>query len=163
MDSPLSALPLGRPVPMHNSIMLIGAGENSTTNTDLAMALIACGIPLKPSKPFEIFDGEMGARVVWYFEETSEDATLRTGELIKAWDDFHGDNGWCARNPNHPFAYAAAALKNRGSAGKFIRENAPLVVVREGNCFALLREGIDRKLRDQLLTTTLRISRGGWK
>jgi hypothetical protein len=91
------------------------------------------------------------------------DGILKTGELMKAWEDFHGDNGWCARNPDHPFAYAAAALKNRGSAGKFIRDNAPLIVVREGNCFALLRDGIQNKLRDKLLGITLRLSRAGWR
>ena len=150
-------------MPVHTPIMIIGQGDNSTTNTDLAMALIAVGISPKPSKPFEIFDGDVAPQIVWYFEETSADGILKTGELMKAWENFHGDEGWCARNPDHPFAYAAAALKNRGSAGKFIRENAPLIVVREGNCFALLRDGIQNKLRDKLLGITLRLSRAGWR
>lgn len=163
MDPSLSSLQRGQVVPLREPILILGQGENSTGNTDLAMALTAVGISPKKTKPFEIFDGDLNPKIVWYFEETSDDGILKTAELIKAWDDFHGETGWCARNPDHPFAYAAAALKNRGSAGKFIRENAPLMVVREGNCLALLREGMDKKLRENLLRITLRLSRGGWK
>ena len=81
--------------------------STSTSNTCLAAALSAVGIPLAP-KPFVrvVGDGIRGERVVWFFEPQSEDGKFQTKELIQAWHD----DAWHHCNPEHPFAYIKCAM-----------------------------------------------------
>jgi len=157
----LRRLPQGQKIPLRMSFNLVGGGP-STTNSDLATALLSVGIPFKKDKPFEEYGGDMEPQIVYFFEDVSECGEIRTDEMIKAWEDFGGENGWCARNPNHPFAYAAAAAKNRANIIRFVRERAPLIVVKEGNTHAILRAGAPTKYRDQVLSLALRLHRRGW-
>ena len=60
----------------------------ATSNTCLAAALTAVGIPLA-EKPFVrvVGDGIRGERTVWFFEPQSQCGKFQTKELIAAWHD----------------------------------------------------------------------------
>ena len=73
--------------------------STATSNTCLAAALTAVGIPLS-DKPFVrvVGDGIRGERTVWFFDPQSPDGRFQTKELIAAWHD----DTWHLANPEHP-------------------------------------------------------------
>ena len=109
--------------------------STATSNTALAAALSAVGIPLA-EKPFVrvVGDGIRGERVIWFFDPQSPCGKFRTSELIQAWSD----NGWHLANPEHPFAYIKAALTNRESLVTKIKQDVPLACISRRGKFAFL-------------------------
>jgi hypothetical protein len=109
--------------------------STATSNTALAAALSAVGIPLA-EKPFVrvVGDGIRGERVIWFFDPQSACGKYRTGELIQAWSD----NSWHLANPEHPFAYIKAALTNRESLVTKIKQDVPLACISRRGKFAFL-------------------------
>ena len=109
--------------------------STATSNTALAAALSAVGIPLA-EKPFirVVGDGIRGERVVWFFEPQSTCGKYRTTDLIAAW----ADNGWHHANPEHPFAYIKAALMNREALVNKVKQDVPLACVRRRGRYAFL-------------------------
>ena len=107
----------------------------STSNTCLAAALTAIGIPLA-EKPFiQVIDSASGnERTVWFFEPQSSDGKHVTRELIEAWSD----KSWHYANPEHPFAYIKCALLNRDRLVDKIKQNAPLVCIRSKGKIAFI-------------------------
>ena len=109
--------------------------STATSNTALAAALSAVGIPLA-DKPLVrvVGDGIRGERVIWFFEPQSQCGKYRTSELITAWSD----NAWHIANPEHPFAYIKAALVNRESLVTKIKQDVPLACISRRGKFAFL-------------------------
>lgn len=109
--------------------------SNATSNTALAAALSAVGIPLA-EKPFirVMGEGPNGQRTIWFFEPQSADGRFATRDLIAAWDD----NAWHLANPEHPFAYIKCALKNREHLVDKVKQNTPLGCIRRGGKIAYL-------------------------
>ena len=109
--------------------------STATSNTALAAALAAVGIPLA-EKPFVrvVGDGIRGERVIWFFEPQSRCGKYATSALIAAWSD----NGWHIANPEHPFAYIKAALVNRESLVTKIKQDVPLACISRRGKFAFL-------------------------
>lgn len=109
--------------------------STATSNTALAAALSAVGIPLA-EKPFVrvVGDGIRGERVIWFFDPQSRCGKYLTSELIAAWSD----NNWHIANPEHPFAYIKAALMNRESLVTKIKQDVPLACVSRRGKFAFL-------------------------
>ena len=109
--------------------------STATSNTCLAAALTAVGIPLA-ARPFVrvVGDGVSGERVVWFFEPHSPDGNYQTKELIEAWNN----DAWHIANPEHPFAYIKCALLNRERLVDKVKRDVPLACVQRRNKFALL-------------------------
>ena len=104
----------------------VSESSNRTSNTALAAALTAVGVPLA-EKPFiKIVDGAKGERTIWMFESTSYDGKYKTSDLIAAWKD----PAWHMANPEHPFAYIACALKNREWLVDKVKKECPIVEMR---------------------------------
>ena len=110
--------------------------STATSNTCLAAALTAVGIPLAAEKPFVrvVGDGISGERVVWFFEPQSADGKLQAKELIQAWND----EAWHLANPEHPFAYIKCGLLNRERLVDKVKRNVPLACVQRRGKIALL-------------------------
>lgn len=121
-----------------------------TSNTDLAAALCAVGIPLKKGDPVKILTGQGGDRHTFFFEERSECGRYVTDELIKAWND----PTWHERNPEHAFAYVKVAFENRRRLLDYIKSRVPIAAVKQGNKVAFLSvnasDEIQRKVFAQL-------------
>lgn len=109
--------------------------STATSNTDLAAALTAVGIPLA-EKPFVriVGDGIHGERVVWFFEPQSPDGKFQTKELIEAW----ANDNWHLANPEHPFAYIKCSLLNRHRLVDKVKRDVPLGCVRRRGKIALI-------------------------
>ena len=109
--------------------------STATSNTALAAALAAVGIPLA-EKPFVrvVGDGIRGERVIWFFDPQSRCGKYKTSELIAAWSD----NNRHIANPEHPFAYIKAALMNRESLVTKIKQDVPLACISRRGKFAFL-------------------------
>jgi hypothetical protein len=105
----------------------VHVSSTSTSNTCLAAALTACGIPLA-TKPFiqVVGDGIKGERTVWFFEPVSLCGKYKTGELIEAWNN----ETWHIANPEHPFAYIKCALLNRERLVDKVKQNIPMACIR---------------------------------
>ena len=122
--------------------------STATSNTALAAALSALGIPLA-QKPFVrvVGDGIRGERVVWFFEPQSADGTYQTKSLIEAWND----DTWHLANPEHPFAYIKAALMNRESLVTKIKQDVPLAYISRREKFAFLPLNASPRTEDLFL------------
>ena len=109
--------------------------STATTNTSLAAALTAVGIPLS-AKPFlkVVGDGIRGERTMWFFEAQSPCGKYKTKELIAAW----GDDAWHLANPEHPFAYIKCALSNRERLVDKVKQDVPLACVKRRGKIAFI-------------------------
>ena len=87
--------------------------STATSNTALAAALSAVGIPLA-EKPFVrvVGDGIRGERVVWFFDPQSPCGKYRSTELIAAWSD----NAWHLANPATTTPWNMEGLTSLGAA-----------------------------------------------
>ena len=124
--------------------------SSATSNTALAAALSAVGIPLA-EKPFVrvVGDGIRGERVVWLFEPQSSCGKYLTAELIAAWSD----NAWHIANPEHPFAYIKAALMNREALVTKIKQDVPIACISRHGKFAFLPLNASPQTQDLYLRT----------
>jgi hypothetical protein len=122
--------------------------STATSNTALAAALSALGIPLA-QKPFVrvVGAGIRGERVVWFFEPQSADGTYQTKSLIEAWND----DSWHLANPEHPFAYIKAALMNREALVTKIKQDVPLACISRREKFAFLPLNASPRTEDLFL------------
>jgi hypothetical protein len=110
------------------------ASSESTSNTCLAAALTAIGVPLA-EKPFmQVVDTGGRERTVWFFAPVSLCGKYRSAKLIAAWND----EQWHLANPEHPFAYIKCAMINRERLVDKIKRKAPLVAIRRRGKIALV-------------------------
>ena len=109
--------------------------STATTNTSLAAALTAVGIPLS-DRPFlkVVGDGVRGERTMWFFDAQSPCGKYKTKELIAAW----GDDSWHLANPEHPFAYIKCALSNRERLVDKVKQDVPLACVKRRGKIAFI-------------------------
>jgi hypothetical protein len=122
------------------------ASSESTTNTCLAAALTAVGIPLA-EKPFIQVVESGRERTTWLFAPNSACGKYRTTQLIAAWND----EQWHLANPEHPFAYIKCALLNRERLVDKIKQKAPLLAVRRRGKIALIPANATPQLEDLIL------------
>ena len=122
--------------------------STATSNTCLASALTAVGIPLA-ERPFArvVGDDTGGERLVWFFEAQSPDGKHQTRDLIEAWND----DGWHHANPEHPFAYIKCALRNRERLVDKVKQNVPLACVKRRGKIALLPLNASPRTEDLFL------------
>ena len=122
--------------------------STATSNTSLAAALTAVGIPLA-KKPFVrvVGDNTRGERLVWFFEPQSADGQYQTAELIAAWND----DGWHQANPEHPFAYIKCALRNRERLVDKVKRDVPLACVRQRGKIAFIPLNASPRTQDLFL------------
>jgi hypothetical protein len=106
----------------------------ATSNTGLAAALTALGIPLA-DKPFvKVVEDGCKERTVWFFEPQSPDGVHKTRELIEAWND----EKWHEANPEHPFAYIKCAMLNRERLVDKVKQDVPLACIRRRGRIAFI-------------------------
>jgi hypothetical protein len=114
---------------------MIHLASLETTNSKLAAALTAVGIPLKKSKPVQIVTGGKGPdRVAYFFEAKSPCGAYDTKELMLAWEN----DEWHARNPEHPFAYLKVGMQNLDRLNEYCRKGTPIAYVQRGSKIAFL-------------------------
>ena len=107
----------------------------STSNTCLAAALTAIGIPLAVKPFIKVIESADGReRTIWFFEPQSADGRHVTKTLIEAW---HND-AWHYANPEHPFAYIKCAMLNRDRLVDKIKQDVPLVCIRRRGKIAFI-------------------------
>jgi hypothetical protein len=128
-------------------------GECDEANFDtrdslLAGALMAMGIEPVGSEPCRVITREhlSGATYQFYFKPVSDCGKWRTRELLKYWT---AGAEWVEKNPDHPFAYAMAAVKNYRGLLDFINKKVPYGWVSRGKSIAMLP--LDASLETQEL------------
>lgn len=105
-----------------------------TTNTDLAAALTAVGIPLNKTTPVRVMTGHGGDRHAFFFQHASPCGNYKTLELIRAWDDPE----WHRTHPEHPFAYIKVALQNRKRLVEYVKGSTPIFVAEKHGKLAFI-------------------------
>jgi hypothetical protein len=106
-----------------------------TTNTKLAAALSAVGIPLRKNVPVRLMTGvSRGDTHCFFFEEQSPCGQFKTDELIKAWSDPE----WHRQHPEHPFAYLKVSFDNMERLTDYIRKGTRTAAVTKGRKIAFL-------------------------
>lgn len=130
-------------------------GEKSEANFDtrdsyLAAALMALGIEPVGQEPCRIITREhlSGETFQFYFKPVSNCGKFRTRDMLAAWVE--GED-WVEKNPEHPFAYAMAAVKNYGSLIRFIKSRAPYGWVSHGKSIAMLPLDASSNLQEKIL------------
>lgn len=123
------------------------SSESGITNTMLAAALAAIGIPFDDHRAFSQVHGDgisSGGRTTWYFQEKSECGKYSTAELIRAWDD----REWHAMHPDHPFAYIKCAFENHSRLVDKLKQDTPLGLVRKRGKIALVSLAASQRTQD---------------
>ena len=105
-----------------------------TTNTKLAAALSAVGIPLHSKTPVRRITGGKGDQVAYFFFSVSPCGQYHTEELMKAWDD----EAWHLKNPDHPFAYLRVAFQNMERLRDYINRSVPIASITKGSKIAFI-------------------------
>lgn len=126
-------------------IHLLGALE--TTNTELAAALGAVGIPLRPgAEGIKLIAGDRGDRHCFFFQAQSACGLYQTNELIKAWND----DEWHRKHPEHPFAYIKMAFRSKSRLTDYVKKGVPTYVCQQGTKFAFLSLNASDALQKQV-------------
>jgi hypothetical protein len=105
-----------------------------TTNTELAAALAAVGIPMDPICPIRILTGAGGDRHCFFFQEKSPCGNYKTDDLIRAWND----PDWHRTHPEHPFAYVKVAFKNKHGLVDYVKRGVPTFVAEKHGKIAFI-------------------------
>lgn len=124
----------------------LASDSTETTNTDLAAALAAVGIPLRKNNPVRLLTGHGGERKAFFFEETSPCGKFRTLELIRAWND----KEWHRQHPEHPFAYIKVAMQNRQRLLDYVRSATPIFVAEKHGKMAFLSVNASPELEQKV-------------
>lgn len=127
---------------------MIHLSQLETTNTKLAAALCAVGIPLRKNVPVRRITGDRGDQLCFFFEENSPCGLYRTGPLIKAWDDA----AWHQKNPEHPFAYLKVAFQNWERLRDYAKNSVPIAAVQHGSKIAFLSLHASDALQKKVFT-----------
>lgn len=132
---------------------MIHLGSLETTNSKLAAALCAVGIPLRKQrgdlKPVQIVTGGKGGdRVAFFFEDQSPCGAYKTKELMLAWENEH----WHRNNPEHPFAYLKVAMENLERLNEYCRKGTPMAYVTRGSKIAFLSLNAPDQLQQKVFT-----------
>jgi hypothetical protein len=114
--------------------LFLRSSSLETANTQLAAALCAVGIPLRANLPVQIFTGDRGDRVTFFFEPVSPCGLYHTSQLINAWEDAE----WHRKNPEHPFAYLKVAFTNQTRLLDYIKSGVPIAAVEKGSKVAFI-------------------------
>lgn len=122
---------------------VVSMGGNSeeanfdTRDSLLAGALMALGVEPVDLEPVRIITREhlSGSTYQFYFKPLSNCGKFRTRELLSYWSQ---GTEWVEKNPEHPFAYAIAAVKNYRGLLDFINKKVPYGWVSRGKSFAML-------------------------
>lgn len=122
---------------------VVSMGGNSdeanfdTRDSLLSGALMALGVEPVDAEPCRIITREhlSGSTYQFYFKPLSNCGKFRTRELLGYWAQ---GNEWVEKNPDHPFAYAIAAVKNYRGLLDFINKKVPYGWVSRGKSFAML-------------------------
>lgn len=121
--------------------------SSGTSNTVLAAALTAMGIPLHTEKPLSVATGDgiaASGRVTFYFEQRSLCGQYTTAELIAAWED----KDWHDKHPEHPFAYIKCAFQNYARLLDKVKKEVPLGIVRKHKKLAIVSLNASQHLQD---------------
>ncbi len=119
-----------------------------TTNTDLAAALAAVGIPLRKGCPVRLLTGHGGDRRAFFFEPISPCGNYNTLELIRAWDD----KEWHRQHSEHPFAYIKVALQNRKRLVEYCKGSTPIFVAEKHGKLAFLSMNASPELEKRVFS-----------
>jgi hypothetical protein len=105
-----------------------------TSNTKLAAALSAVGIPLRSESPVRLMTGLRGDTHCFFFQEQSPCGQYRTIELIAAWDN----KEWHLKHPDHPFAFLKVAFENAERLTDYIKKGTRIAAVTRGSKIGFL-------------------------
>ena len=121
--------------------------STATSNTCLAAALTALGIPLAERPFMKVVEDRRGERTIWFFEPQSHDGTHKTREMIEAWND----EAWHLRHPEHPFAYIKCAMKNREHLVDKVKQDVPLACIKRRGKIAFIPLNASPRTEDLFL------------
>jgi hypothetical protein len=127
---------------------------HQVTDVDLALCLLAVGVPLRKDPPFTATRLANG-KVSWVFNFLSKtrDGKTPIGELIKAYTEA---DKYIAENPNDLFTGALCVVKNRAAISAIASRVKPWLAYRSpaGKSEMLCIEGSKRQMN---------LERKGWK
>lgn len=121
-----------------------------TRDVRLAAALMAVGIPPLGSEPVRIITHphRSGSPKQFVLAPRSECGKYATAALVKAWRD---GLAWIEKNPDHPFAYAMAAMQNHRDLLDYVKSAVPKVFLRSGRSIGMLPLDASSELEEKIL------------
>ena len=101
-----------------------GDSIHQVRNPELAAALVAVGVPLFEEPPYTHVLTKAGKDIwTFLFRDSNPEGTIKTAECILAWTR---EADFLLENPDHPFAYALAAVRNLREFDRHMAEVDPL-------------------------------------
>lgn len=113
---------------------LINLDPLETSNTKLAAALSAVGIPLRKDCPVRLLTGSGGDSHCFFFEPYSLCGEYNTVEMIRAWND----KIWHINHPEHPFAFLKVAFENQERLLDYVKKGTRIFAEKKGSKIGFL-------------------------
>lgn len=113
---------------------LINLDPLETSNTKLAAALSAVGIPLRKDCPVRLLTGAKGDSHCFFFQPHSLCGQYNTVELIRAWTD----RTWHINHPEHPFAFLKVAFENQERLLDYVKKGTRIFAETKGSKIGFL-------------------------
>lgn len=132
----------------------LGPGSDAkgveTRDVRLAAALMAVGVKPEGSEPVHVITraDRGGEAVQFVFPPKSEDGKYETAMLVKAWREGFE---WVRKNPDHPFAYAMAAMANHRALLDWVKSAERQVMVMRGKSVGMLPLNASAALEEKIL------------
>jgi len=127
--------------------------ELSSSNTMLAAALAAVGIPFQ-ARASTIVTGDHiqgNGRITWYFEPQSKCGKYKTRELMAKWADITYPKPGTPED-EEVWGYIKAAMQNHGNLIKYVKAQTPLVMVRgKGGKIGFVSLDLEPRIEGEIL------------
>ena len=120
-----------------------------TSDLKLAVTLATLGIPLRSSDPITCHYGEGDKKIfTFWFDATEEHQKKKLAELLNLHVSLRADPLGKDIDQEHPALYVRAALDNRESFLRWIREDVtPMRIITEGDRTLLISDRASPRLR----------------
>ena len=132
---------------MRTCTTIEGGPVTATQDTKLLAALTAMGIPLGNPPCLPTFDAHGRERWQYNLGNETIDGKYTTRQLLAFW----ADANFIANNPDHPFAYVCACLKNYRALQDAIKDIRPLAQVKKGRSIALIHVDAPDRTQELIL------------
>jgi hypothetical protein len=109
---------------------------NSTTDINLAVALLTMGVPPTEKDHFQKVKSVRGETCVFHFQDKTQCGTYKTRDLMKYWDD----DDFEINNPDHPFTLLKVYDRNKNGLLDWIKKQAATLIVEMDGRYLIIPE-----------------------
>lgn len=109
---------------------------NSTTDINLAAALLTMGVLPLEENHFQKVKSARGETSVFHFQTATSCGKYKTKDLMEWW----GDDQFESENPEHPFAYIKVFHRNKNGLLDWVKQAIATIIVEQDGRYIIMSE-----------------------